>query len=89
MLVTWRYRARNSQIQKFDPRAWFIFYACFLASALFFWDVRFLVFFLVIALVVVFSSRVTWHEIAPRLDVYQRLYHFLHHDHFSDWPGRG
>jgi energy-coupling factor transport system permease protein len=62
MLVSWRYRDRNSPVQKFDPRAWFIFYACFLASTLFFWDVRFLCFFLTIALLVVLSSRVTWQE---------------------------
>lgn len=63
MLVTWRYRKRKSLIQWFDPRAWLIFYGCFLASTLFFWDVRFLSFFLVIALVVLFTSDVTWHEV--------------------------
>jgi energy-coupling factor transport system permease protein len=64
MLVTWRYRKREkSLIQWFDPRAWFIFYACFLASTLFFWDVRYLSFFLVIALIVLFTSGVTWREI--------------------------
>lgn len=62
MLVTWRYRERSSLIQSFDPRAWLIFYACFLVSTLFFWDVRFLAVFLVIAVFTVFTSGVTWRE---------------------------
>jgi energy-coupling factor transport system permease protein len=64
MLVAWRYRKRhNSLIQKFDPRAWLIFYACCLSGTLSFWDVRFLLPFLAIALFVLFTSGVTWREI--------------------------
>lgn len=64
MLVSWRYRKReNSLIQKFDPRAWLIFYACFLFATLSFWDVRFLIPFFVIAFFVLFTSGVTWKEI--------------------------
>jgi len=64
MLVAWRYRKReNSLIQKFDPRAWLIFYACFLFATLSFWDVRFLLPFWVIAVIVLFTSGVTWKEI--------------------------
>ena len=63
MLVTWRYRKREkSFIQSFDPRAWIIFFACFLASTLLFWDIRYLSFFLAIALFVVFTSGIKWHE---------------------------
>jgi energy-coupling factor transport system permease protein len=62
MLVTWRYRKRKSLIQWFDPRAWIIFYACFMVCTLFFWDVRFLSFFFVISLIVLFTSGVTWKE---------------------------
>jgi energy-coupling factor transport system permease protein len=62
MLVTWRYRKRKSLIQSFDPRAWLIFYGCFMASSIFFWDLRFLTPLLVIALVVVFTSGVKWRE---------------------------
>ena len=62
MLVTWRYRERKSLIQWFDPRAWIIFYACFLASTLFFWDIRFLTPFLFIALITLFTSGIKWHE---------------------------
>jgi energy-coupling factor transport system permease protein len=64
MLVAWRYRKReNSLIQKFDPRAWLIFFACFFISTLVFWDIRFLLFFWFIALFVLFTSGVKWWEI--------------------------
>ncbi len=62
MLVTWRYRERRSIIQAFNPRAWIIFYACFVAATVFFWDVRYLAFLLFIALVVVFFSGISWME---------------------------
>jgi energy-coupling factor transport system permease protein len=63
MLVAWRYRKReNSLIQWFDPRAWVIFYGCFLFSTLSFWDVRFLLPFWVIAFIVLFTSGVKWNE---------------------------
>ncbi len=64
MLVAWRYRKRpNSLIQKFDPRAWLIFYACFLVATLAFWDVRFLLPFWLLAMFVLLTSGVTWKEI--------------------------
>jgi len=63
MLVSWRYKERNSLIQKFDPRAWIIFYACFLAATLFFWDVRFLAPFFLIAWGALITSKLTWQEI--------------------------
>jgi len=63
MLVAWRYRERKSLIQWFDPRAWIIFYGCFLVCTLFFWDVRFLLPFFVIAILVLVTSGVKWHEI--------------------------
>ena len=62
MLVTWRYRKRKSLIQWFDPRAWIIFYGAFLASTLFFWDIRFLTPLLVISLVTLFTSGIRWFE---------------------------
>ena len=64
MLVAWRYRKRDrSFIQSFDPRAWMMFYGCFLFSTLAFWDVRYLLFFGAIALFVLLTSGVTWKEI--------------------------
>jgi energy-coupling factor transport system permease protein len=62
MLVAWRYRKRRSLIQSFDPRAWIIFFACFLASTLFFWDFRYLGFFITLALLVLFTSGISWRE---------------------------
>ncbi len=62
MLVTWRYRIRKSIIQYFDPRAWIVFYASFIAGTVFFWDIRYLSFFFIIALVVVFFADVSWKE---------------------------
>jgi energy-coupling factor transport system permease protein len=62
MLITWRYRKRKSLIQSFDPRAWLIFYASFLASTLFSWDMRFLAPLLVMALVVILTSGIKWRE---------------------------
>lgn len=62
MLVTWRYHKRKSLIQWFDPRAWIIFYVCFMVCTLFFWDLRFQSFFFVVSLIVLFTSGVTWKE---------------------------
>ncbi len=63
MLVTWRYRERQgSLIQSFDPRAWFIFFACFLFSTLMFWDFRILLGFALTALFFVLTSRLRWQE---------------------------
>jgi energy-coupling factor transport system permease protein len=62
MLVAWRYRKRKSFIQSFDPRAWLIFYACTLVVTLFFWDLRFLLVLLALALFVLATSGVTWRE---------------------------
>jgi energy-coupling factor transport system permease protein len=64
MLVAWRYRKRDkSFIQWFNPRAWIIFYLCFLFSTLAFWDVRYLLPFFVISLIVLFTSQIKWYEI--------------------------
>lgn len=62
MLVTWRYRPRKSIIQWFDPRAWLIFYACFLACTLLFWDVRYLAVFASISLLVLLTSGIRFNE---------------------------
>jgi energy-coupling factor transport system permease protein len=63
MLVAWKYRKRKSIIQWFDPRAWLIFYACYLFGDITFWDIRYLLPFFMVALVVLFTSGVKWHEI--------------------------
>jgi energy-coupling factor transport system permease protein len=62
LLVTWRYRKRKSFIQSFDPRAWVLFFACFLVSTLVFWDLRFLLGFVAIAVFVILTSGIKWYE---------------------------
>ena len=64
MLVAWRFRQRpHSLIQWFDPRAWVIFYLCFLVSTLASWDIRVLLPFFVTSIVVLLTCGVRWHEI--------------------------
>jgi energy-coupling factor transport system permease protein len=62
MLVTWRYRLRNGLMEKFDPRARWIFSLAFLFAVTMFWDARFLIFFFIIAFIWYFSSRAKWKE---------------------------
>ena len=49
MLVTWAYRFRNSLMEKIDPRARWIFSLLFLFTISTYWDMRFLLFFFVVA----------------------------------------
>ena len=63
MLVNWHYQKRKSIIQAFDPRAWIIFFICYLFSTLFFWDIRFLAPLLAIAVLVLLTSGIKWKEI--------------------------
>ena len=62
MLVTWRYKPRKSLIQSFDPRAWLIFYACFLASTVLFWDLRYQAALLLITLITILTSGIKFNE---------------------------
>lgn len=62
MLVTWQYRLRNSLMETFDPRARWIFSLVFLVSISFFWDVRFLAGFFVLAFLWYGSARVPFKE---------------------------
>ena len=63
MLVTWQYRKRKSLIQWFDPRAWLIFYGCYLVTTLLFWDIRYLLPLTLIAVVALLTSGLKWREI--------------------------
>ncbi|MER3458316.1 MAG: hypothetical protein C4309_06515, partial [Chloroflexota bacterium] len=62
MLVTWRYRDRNTLIQKLDPRARILFMLAMLASIIQFWDLRVILVFLGIALGQYALARLTWRE---------------------------
>ena len=62
MLVTWSYRFRNSLMEKFDPRARWIFSLFFLFTITLFWDARFLAVLFVLAFLWYFSANVPWKE---------------------------
>lgn len=62
MLVSWRYRDRNTPVQKLDPRARWIFMLAALFSVIQFWDLRFLLFFFALTLAYYLLCRLTWQE---------------------------
>lgn len=62
MLVTWRYKPRKSLIQSFDPRAWIIFYGCFLASTVLFWDFRYQAALFILTAITVATSGIKFSE---------------------------
>lgn len=62
MLVTWRYRKRNSLLEKLDPRARWFFSFLVLFSIIQFWDIRFLAFFFALTMLQYFLARLTWAE---------------------------
>jgi len=62
MLVTWKYRERNTIIQRLDPRARLIFMLCMLFSIIQFWDLRVMVLFLAISLGQIVLARLTFRE---------------------------
>ncbi|GIV63529.1 MAG: energy-coupling factor transporter transmembrane component T [Chloroflexota bacterium] len=62
MLVTWRYKPRKSLIQSFDPRAWIIFFGCYIACTVLFWDLRYLLVLFGMAMVVVVTSGIKFSE---------------------------
>ncbi len=63
MLVTWKYRPRDTFVQRLDPRARLIFLACMILSVFQFWDIRFLLPFFVISLTLYFLARIEWHDV--------------------------
>ena len=62
MLVTWKYRERNTIIQKLDPRARLIFMLGMLFSIIQFWDLRVLLLFLAVSLGQFVLARLTFRE---------------------------
>ncbi|MCS7282557.1 MAG: energy-coupling factor transporter transmembrane component T [Anaerolineae bacterium] len=62
MLVSWRYRERDTFIQKLDPRARWIFLLAVLFAVIQFWDLRFLLFFFGLSLAYYALCRLTWQE---------------------------
>lgn len=62
MLVTWRYRERDTIIQRLDPRTRIIFMLCAMFSIIQFWDLRFVLFFFVLAIIQLLLARLNWQE---------------------------
>jgi len=63
MLVTWHYRIRKNLMERFDPRARWIFSLTFLVSATVFWDARILAGFFTLAFIWYSIARVRWQDI--------------------------
>lgn len=62
MLVTWKYRQRNSFVEKFDTRARWFFSFLVLFSIIQFWDIRFLLGFFILVMVQYALTKLTWEE---------------------------
>lgn len=62
MLVSLNYRPRGSILEQFDPRARWIFSLLMLFSIVQFWDIRFLLFFFLLAVFQYIITRLTWRE---------------------------
>ena len=62
MLIAWRYKERNTIIQKLDPRARILFMLAFLFSVIQFWDLRIELIFLGISVCQFLLARLTWRE---------------------------
>lgn len=62
MLATWRYRERDTIIQRLDPRTRIIFMLCGMFSIIQFWDLRYVLFFFALAIIQLILARLTWRE---------------------------
>ena len=62
MLVTWKYKERNSFIESLDPRARWITSILILFAIIQFWDFRILIFFFIFSMLQYYLSRLTWKE---------------------------
>jgi energy-coupling factor transport system permease protein len=62
VLVTWAYRFRDSLMEKIDPRTRWIFSLLFLFTISMYWDMRFLLFFFLVAWVWYALARVSFKE---------------------------
>jgi energy-coupling factor transport system permease protein len=60
MLIAWKYRERDTIIQRLDPRARIIFMLAMLFSVIQFWDLRVILGFLALALAQYVLAKLTW-----------------------------
>jgi energy-coupling factor transport system permease protein len=63
MLVTWRFRPRNTFIQSLDPRARFIMLACMVIAFTQLWDLRIILPLFLFTLTLFISARLEWQDI--------------------------
>lgn len=65
MLATWKYRPRNTLIQRLDPRARLIFLACIILaiSGAQVWDMRLLLPLFILVVVLYFMARIEWRDV--------------------------
>jgi energy-coupling factor transport system permease protein len=62
MLIAWRYRERDTIIQRLDPRARIIFMLAMLFSIIQFWDLRIMLLFLGVGVLQYWLAQLTWRE---------------------------
>lgn len=65
MLVTWKYRSRNTFIQRLDPRTRFIFMLCVILALTIpdIWDYRIILPLFLISLTLNFLARIEWKDV--------------------------
>jgi energy-coupling factor transport system permease protein len=63
MLVTWKYRPRDTLIQRLDPRARFIMLACMVIAFTQLWDLRVVLPLFAFALGLYVLARIEWREV--------------------------
>src|SRR5215208_2855676 len=65
MLVTWKYRPRNTFIQRLDPRTRFIFMACIILALTIpdIWDFRIILPLFLVSLTLYFMARIEWKDV--------------------------
>ncbi len=65
MLVTWKYRPRNTFIQRLDPRTRFIFLACIILSLTIpeIWDFRIIIPLFFVSLTLYLLARIEWKDV--------------------------
>ncbi len=65
MLVTWKYRPRNTFIQRLDPRTRFIFLACIVAALTIpeIWDYRIIYVLFLLSLTLYLMARIEWKDV--------------------------
>jgi energy-coupling factor transport system permease protein len=62
MLIAWKYRERDTIIQRLDPRVRIVFMLAMLFSIIQFWDLRITLGFVALALAQFFLAKLTWRE---------------------------